>query len=460
MRLPRFTNSINLLKGAYLFVLASIAILAVTSFLFLTKYIKYQENSSHVINISGRQRMLSQRITKNLLILNNFYSNRTKSQSLQELAISYNAWRKAHISLQYGNFTEGINKVTENLIVNEYFKRIDKPFQTISYLCQKRLKHPILLSLEEKDITLLLKNEKLYLSLMDQITYELDSQTKKDIQKLSSYELIFLGITLFTLMIEAIFIFRPISNLLQRNLNEYQRVNQELSYAIKTLEKNDSRLIEEQRNSIQQIVMAEENERRRIAADLHDSLGQLIVSLKIQLEDITILKDIKNDKITLIVDQLNLIANEIRVISNNLMPATLSEFGIGDCIEQYISKIKFSSAANIIFYFDRNNAKRVEPIREILIYRVSQELLNNAIKHSFAKEIIIQLLFHSDNIVLMVEDDGIGYDFEKKFMETNWENSGLGLRNIKTRIESIGGTFTVDTSKNHGTTSIIQIPYQ
>jgi len=272
--------------------------------------------------------------------------------------------------------------------------------------------------------------------------------------------LIFLGITLFTLMIEAIFIFRPISNLLQRNLNEYQRVNQELSYAIKTLEKNDSRLIEEQRNSIQQIVMAEENERRRIAADLHDSLGQLIVSLKIQLEDITILKDIKNGKITLIVDQLNLIANEIRVISNNLMPATLSEFGIGDCIEQYISKIKFSSAANIIFYFDRNNAKRVEPIREILIYRVSQELLNNAIKHSFAKEIIIQLLFHSDNIMLMVEDDGIGYDFEKKFMETNWENSGLGLRNIKTRIESIGGTFTVDTSKNHGTTSIIQIPYQ
>jgi len=173
MRLPRFTNSINLLKGAYLFVLASIAILAVTSFLFLTKYIKYQENSSHVINISGRQRMLSQRITKNLLILNNFYSNRTKTQSLQELAISYYAWRKAHISLQYGNFTEGINKVTENLIVNEYFKRIDKPFQTISYLCQKRLKRPILLSLEEKEITLLLKNEKLYLSLMDQITYEL-----------------------------------------------------------------------------------------------------------------------------------------------------------------------------------------------------------------------------------------------------------------------------------------------
>ncbi len=225
--------------------------------------------------------------------------------------------------------------------------------------------------------------------------------------------------------------------------------------------KNFEELLVEQRNSIRQMIVAEEEERKRIAIDMHDSLGQLVLSVKMNLIKLG------NDELfggnnmihSQLLDTIDMIADEIRTISYNLMPATLVEFGIGTCIEQYILKIQDLSDAKINFIIENKKNIRVESINEILIYRVSQELLNNSIKHAFASDIVIQLLYHEDTITLMVEDNGKGFDVDQPPVNTINKNSGFGLKNIKTRLQSIGATLTIDTSKQFGTTTIIQIPY-
>jgi signal transduction histidine kinase/ligand-binding sensor domain-containing protein len=225
---------------------------------------------------------------------------------------------------------------------------------------------------------------------------------------------------------------------------------------------NEKKLLEkinlQQKEQLQTIINTQESERKRIANDLHDSIGQLLTSVKINL-------DIANERLTNTIanDQLNLIqtskqtieqiTNEIRNISYNLSPTTLKQFGLKTAMEVDLKKINLNSKYEITFYSSFNTIK-LDPITEIILYRVFQELIHNVLKHSDATEITVQLIEHSDKVVLMVEDNGKGFLFEESLAKKD----SSGLKNLLSRIESINGKISFDSSPNSGTSVTIEIP--
>jgi len=141
-------------------------------------------------------------------------------------------------------------------------------------------------------------------------------------------------------------------------------------------------------------------------------------------------------------------ASEVRDLSHQMMPKVLTEFGLVPALEDMISKaLKHSHIKYEFDAFGLNDLRFSEQI-ELSLYRIAQELINNAIKHSQAKKISLQIIKNKKHLMLIVEDDGIGFDIEKL-------NSGHGLYNIKSRLESIYGILDYHSDKNKG--SLFQV---
>ncbi len=212
-----------------------------------------------------------------------------------------------------------------------------------------------------------------------------------------------------------------------------------------------------QQKRIALILDAQEQERKRIAADLHDGVGQLLFAVKLRLDyakkkssrDTNELNEIITESRSL----LDNIADEIRNISYNLVPSSLKKFGLVKAIEETLQKTNFGHDLVIKFIPVTQNDRYNENI-ELTLYRIFQELLLNATKHANAKEIDIQLIEHHNEIILMFEDDGNGFDYQKALSES----TGSGISNINSRVHILGGTLHFDTKSNDGTTVTVTIP--
>jgi signal transduction histidine kinase/ligand-binding sensor domain-containing protein len=205
------------------------------------------------------------------------------------------------------------------------------------------------------------------------------------------------------------------------------------------------------------ILEAQEQERKRIAADLHDGVGQLLSAVKLRLDyakkkssrDTNELNEIITESRSL----LDNIADEIRNISYNLVPSSLKKFGLVKAIDETLQKTNFGHDLVIKFIPVTQNDRFNENI-ELTLYRIFQELLLNATKHANAKEIDIQLIEHQNEIILMFEDDGTGFDYQKALSES----TGSGISNINSRVHILGGILHFDTQSDDGTTVTVTIP--
>jgi signal transduction histidine kinase len=219
------------------------------------------------------------------------------------------------------------------------------------------------------------------------------------------------------------------------------------------------RLNSQQKLQLQAIVDTEEKERRRIAADLHDGIGQLLSSVKINLgvarEKLTHSEKEESlllmDKSKAAIDQ---ITTELRNISYNLMPPSLERFGLASAIAEEVSKLESNTDLRIHFDNATDGNSKFDPKMEIIVFRAFQELLNNALKHSQASEITIQLIQHSDELVLMVEDDGKGFTLQKGLLKRD----SSGLKNLFSRIDYVEGDVNIDSWEGSGTSVTIEIP--
>ncbi|MDD3488451.1 MAG: sensor histidine kinase [Paludibacter sp.] len=208
---------------------------------------------------------------------------------------------------------------------------------------------------------------------------------------------------------------------------------------------------EHDRKLSEMLVEAEQNERERIARDLHDSVCQKLAVIQMQM---SMIETPQQDKLNEIADLLKTSASDVRNISHNLFPRDL-EKGIVAALthlceqNNYLNKnLKFEFKPDAAFAnhsFPRNI--------ELVIYRVVQELTNNAIKYSRASRITISLGFRQRTVLLAVEDDGVGFDTNKI-----GENSGIGLKNIFERIRRISGKVSVVSKESGGTHFNIEIP--
>jgi two-component system, NarL family, sensor kinase len=205
-----------------------------------------------------------------------------------------------------------------------------------------------------------------------------------------------------------------------------------------------------QRQRFRAVMEAEENERSRVAKDLHDGIGQLLSITKLSLSAIEAPGE---DATRLLNNSMQLIdeaAKEVRAISHNMMPATLTEIGLDAALRDLFYKINESRLLHVELHAT-GLEHRLPVSVEIAIYRVVQEVINNMIKHSKADTIHVALERRGAVLNLSISDNGVG--FEKELIS---KSKGLGWKNILSRISVLNGRIEVDTQPGAGTNISIQ----
>jgi signal transduction histidine kinase len=206
-----------------------------------------------------------------------------------------------------------------------------------------------------------------------------------------------------------------------------------------------------QRQRFTAVIEAEENERARVAKDLHDGIGQLLSSAKLSLTAVTLPpNDSQGQLLSNSIKVLNQATQEVRSISHNLMPAALMELGLKEALEDMVDKINESKLLNINFNMIGIEDRLQGPV-EVAVYRVIQEIINNMIKHSKADQIEINLSGIKNTLHLSISDNGIG--FEKEMIT---KSKGLGWKSIFSRIAMLKGNIDVDSHPGKGTNINIQ----
>ncbi len=207
------------------------------------------------------------------------------------------------------------------------------------------------------------------------------------------------------------------------------------------------------------IVTTQDQERKRIAQDIHDSLGSVLSAAKLKLsslEESTHLFSLDQlEKYKTSLALLDEASSELRNISHNIMPATLSKLGIVAALQSLIDKLSTHAGLQISFTAHSFDT-RIEETTEISIYRIILELINNIVKHALADKVSIQMIKYPGYINLVIEDNGRGFNYDKALAE----KKGIGLGNILSRVEYLNGTLEIDSKPGKGTTVIIEIPYQ
>ncbi len=196
-----------------------------------------------------------------------------------------------------------------------------------------------------------------------------------------------------------------------------------------------------------------EEERQRIAQELHDGSGMALSALKMKLHLLKEKEEVRSEyeTIGMLMDDVDRIYDEIRNISHNLMPKTLSKLGLYAAIDELVNQFKIAAPHIHLNYYRKTNVNYFTETTKIFIYRILQELLTNIVKHAAAKDVTLQIIRHSDVLMLTIEDDGMGFDMRTK-------KNGIGLTSIKSRVQLLGGELSIDTAPQNGTFISISIP--
>jgi PAS domain S-box-containing protein len=206
-------------------------------------------------------------------------------------------------------------------------------------------------------------------------------------------------------------------------------------------------------------VNAQEEERKRIAREIHDSFGQMLTAIKFNveiLEDSIAIDEMERQQISDIKSLLNNAMAEAREISYNLMPSVLVDFGLLPALQLLCEQ--FEKRNNITISFHSNNFnERLDLLVETGIYRIAQEALNNIAKHSNAHEAQVQILRYPQGIRMTIEDDGNGFSLPSA-LTLQSKKRGVGLVSMRERASSFGGTLVIDSQLAKGTEILVDIP--
>lgn len=199
----------------------------------------------------------------------------------------------------------------------------------------------------------------------------------------------------------------------------------------------------------------QEQERSRFARDLHDGLGGMLWGIKLSLSNIKGNMVLTGDQVPVFERSLDMLDNsitELRRVAHNLMPEALVKFGLSAALKDFCDFINDSKVISVT-YQKVGDEKRLDISVEVVLYRIINELVNNALRHSSASELLIQLNYDDSFLMLTVEDNGTGFD--KEILNNT---TGSGWPNIKSRIEYLKGSLDVETGLGNGTSVSITIP--
>lgn len=220
----------------------------------------------------------------------------------------------------------------------------------------------------------------------------------------------------------------------------------------------------EVRHLSRQLLKAAEDEKKRLARDLHDECGQSLTALHFMIETLkttlptstAVQRSSQVDKIGELVTQLN---RDIRALTADLRPAMLDEMGLIPALRWHVERFAQLGPQLTLSFESRGCSKRLSPEAEVAFFRCCQEALNNVVKHSGAQHASVMLECTESAISLVVEDDGCGFDLEMQRKRSD-RTPGLGLPGMRERMVAVGGWLTIKSSPGGGTQLYATLPQE
>ncbi len=260
-------------------------------------------------------------------------------------------------------------------------------------------------------------------------------EQEKELQQLrlrqkSTFNYILIG-SIITLLI--------ISLLSFRNYKQKQKLQQLRINELET---------EKQLTATEAVLKGEEQERTRLAKDLHDGLGGLLSGVKFSLSNMKDNLIITPDNMAVFERSLDMIdasIRELRRVAHNMMPEMLTKFGLDEALKEYCNILNGTGLLKVK-YQSLGMGTRPDKSLEIIVYRIIQELLNNILKHASASEAFVQLVRETNRLNVVVEDNGKGFD--TGILE---KNKGAGWMNIRSRVDYLKGQLDIHSEAGKGT---------
>ncbi|MEQ8424639.1 MAG: sensor histidine kinase [Cyclobacteriaceae bacterium] len=208
--------------------------------------------------------------------------------------------------------------------------------------------------------------------------------------------------------------------------------------------------IEYQKKMLKAALESQESERKRVSKDLHDDVGMMLMTLRVNLNSQAEgpLKELRE-----LVDETH---ESVRRISWDLMPSTLDNFGLFQSTEEMCDRMTSREAATVS-YSEEGRRLSLDKDQQLLLYRIAQESVTNAVKHANATTIKVRFRWMEDTLVLSITDDGLGFDFPSAKNKVGGRH-GLGLYNMENRVALLGASLAFEKNEPSGTIVSVTLP--
>ncbi|AKD54631.1 sensor histidine kinase [Spirosoma radiotolerans] len=463
-----------------------------------------------IIRYSALQRHQSQQIVKQVLQLADASEQDHFSENVAALRQVFPVFERYHLQSRQGKVDNPkvyiVNSDTVQRLYDAIRPQFDAFRQSAHRLMRLQRFDEIKTPEVQASIKLMLANEKPFLEEMDGIVREYTTELRAKLTLLQSIELYLYIFTVAVLIGIGFVIFRPAARRLKQTFaqlveaeSQTTAANKKLLNANRILKETRQKLFEATKLQYQQeiddqklrtsyLIAGQEEERKRLSRELHDGLGQMLTAIKLQIEGLeaSLTRAAATEQVGTAPHAKNLktlkslvtqTIQETRTISNNLMPSVLSDFGIIPAIKMLAEQDR-SDSFDVTFETNfTSDMPRLNKNVEIMLYRVTQEAVSNAVKHAKPSHIHIELYERSTFLQLIVSDDGKGFQVPRK----KQENGGLkqkseingditnpselrppsqGLHNMQERTKLLNGKFKLQSAFGKGTKIQVSIPYK
>jgi len=449
------------LERTYILALSIIAITISISQFISQKYILTTKVDSRIVNISGRQRMLSQKISKAAIEVINTNDTLIFYKSRIELLNAVNQWSKSHHALQFGNVELGINTINNSETILHLFKALNIPFKTISEAAIDIANNITLANKREKkwqnNLNQILTFEDSFLTIMDDITYQYDEEAKQKMNKLSNLEYCLYALSILLLLTEALSIFKPAIKKLKLSTQQLIEKEKQLEHA--RVERQYLDQLKAKNKELEQFTYITSH-------DLQEPLNTIISFANLLQESNNKLDKIGNKSLEVIV--------RLSYRMKNFISSLLEYSRIG--IEKERSSVNIKKTIDNLMLdlhslIQKENAtiNYIGPNLTIKAYendliKLFQNLIVNAIKYQNKDTlpvIIINAQEHVNEYLFSIEDNGIGIEkeyyekifevFQRLHTRDKFEGTGIGLSYCKKIVEIHKGKIWLESQVGKGT---------
>ncbi len=455
------------------------------------------------IRYAAFQRHQSQQIVKQALQMADRNEEDRFLANQSELRAVFHEFEKSHIQGRSGTIPNLNISLTNSDTVQQLYRAIQPEFQALQHGVRHLLTLKNVAEIQtpqaQASLNLLLANENPFLRKVDTIIQLYNSELRTRLQQLQTIELYLYGFTILMVLAIGLLIIRPATARLRQTVAQLveaesrtKAANHQLRTANQSLQETRQQLfeatrqeykreIDEQRMRTSYLIAGQEEERKRLSRELHDGLGQMMTAIKLQLEGLmkrqhkaqlstgegqTVSYDRNMANLKQLVMQT---IQEIRAISNDLMPTVLSDFGVLPALKM-LTESNRNSGVDVTFetscVHHMEGSLRLNKDVEIMLYRVTQEAISNALRHGKPGHIVVELIERDDYIHLIVTDDGRGFVVNDVTAISpinrpdERETPSQGLHNIRERAELLKGKLNIQSTPGKGTRLRVSIPYQ